>query len=262
MSRPEHGAWIPDGELRVLAVPGVPDLRAGDDLGALVLDAVRASGLALLPWDVIAVTQKAVSKVEGRTVSLAGVEPSERALALAPGLRRSDPRHIELVLRESARVIREAGILICQTHGGLVCANAGVDLSNAAGEETATLLPLDPDASAARLRTAWLGAAGGGPLGVVVTDTFGRPFRLHGVNVAIGVAGMPALTTYTGGVDATGYELLDSQIGSADEIASAAELVMGKLDAVPVAILRGLRWAGEDTAAELLRDPASDMFRS
>lgn len=260
-ARLDHGAWVEGAELRVLAVPGIPDVGHGDDLAAVVLGAVAAAGMALQPHDVVVVTHKVVSKAEGRLVHLDSVTPSARARELAARLRRQDPRHVELVLRESARVIRDRGILICETPSGLVCANAGVDLSNAAGSEMATLLPLDPDASAMGLRHAWLDAAGGGPLGVVITDTFGRPFRLHGVNVAIGVAGMPAHSTHTGTVDGTGYELLNSELATADEIASAAELVMGKLDGVPVALVRGLRWSGQGTAADLQRDAATDMFR-
>ena len=214
------------------------------------------------------VTHKVVSKAEGAVVDLAGIVPSRRARDLAAAAH-NDPRVVEVALREAVRVIRAEGpVLVCETRGGLVCANAGVDRSNA-GDGRVTLLPRDPDASAARLRAAWLGHAGSwpehttaGPLGVVVSDTFGRPFRLGGVNVAIGVAGMPAATDHTGLSDPTGYRLRGSLIGTADEIAGAAELVMGKVDGVAAALVRGLRWVGEGSGAgELVRPAEQDVFR-
>lgn len=207
------------------------------------------------------VTHKVLSKAEGRLVNLADVEPSPRAVALADSTG-NDPRLLEVVLRESVRVVRAAGqVLICETPHGLVCANAGVDRSNVSGGEWVTLLPADPDASASRLRAHWREDVDGAPLGVIVTDTFGRPFRIGGVNVAIGVAGMPAVSDHTGTVDSVGYVLHAGEIGSADEIASAAELVMGKVDRVPVAVVRGLRWEGEGTAADLQRPTDRDVFR-
>ena len=153
-------------------------------------------------------------------------------------------------------------MLVCETVHGLVCANAGVDRSNVGGGEHVTLLPVDADASASLLRDAWLPLCAGGPLGVVICDTFGRPFREAGVNVAIGVAGLPAITDYRGLPDVSGYVMRASALATADEIASAAELVMGKTDGVPVAVVRGLRWEGEGRGAGvLLRDPARDVFR-
>ena len=208
------------------------------------------------------VTHKVVSKAEGCVVDLATVTPSARAreLAEAGG---NDPRLIEVVLRETVRVVRaDPRVLVCETRHGLVCANAGVDRSNVAGGDVVTVLPQDPDGSAARLRTALLDDASGGPLGVVLTDTFGRPFRLGGVNVAIGVAGMPAATDYTGFSDTAGYVLHAGLIASADEVAAAAELVMGKTEGVPAVRLRGLRWEGEGRAADLLRPVREDVFRS
>jgi coenzyme F420-0:L-glutamate ligase/coenzyme F420-1:gamma-L-glutamate ligase len=244
-------------------VRGIPELRPGDDLAALVLAALDRSGLELRPWDVLVVTHKVVSKAEGALVDLDTVIPSATAVALAERTG-GDPRLTEVVLGETRRVLRAGpGVLVCETVTGLVCANAGVDRSNVPGAETVTLLPRDPDSSATGLRTAWLDAAGGGPLGVVVCDSFGRPFREAQVNVAIGVAGMPALTDHRGLVDTTGELMNASVLASADEIASAAELVMGKVDRVPVALLRGLRWAGEGSgSAGLQRDPAHDLFRS
>lgn len=237
-------------------------MRPGDDLAGIVLRGMAGCGLDLRPWDVVVVTHKVISKAEGALVDLREVRPTPEAADLAE-LVGGDPRLLAVVLGESRRVVRAApGVLVCETVGGLVCANAGVDRSNVPGAEVVTLLPRDPDASATRLRAAWLPAAAGGPLGVVVCDSFGRPFREGQVNVAIGVAGMPALTDHRGLPDSAGHLMSASILASADEIASAAELVMGKVERVPVALLRGLRWEGEGRgAAELRRDPARDLFR-
>jgi coenzyme F420-0:L-glutamate ligase / coenzyme F420-1:gamma-L-glutamate ligase len=250
------------GALEVHAVRGLPEVRPGDDLAALVLTALERSRLDLRRWDVVVVTHKVVSKAEGALVDLGTVFPSAEAVELAQRTG-GDPRVVEVALRESRRVLRVGlGVLVCETRSGLVCANAGVDRSNVPGADTVTLLPRDPDASAAALRVAWLETAGGGPLGVIVCDSFGRPFREAQVNVAIGVAGMPALTDHRGLPDAGGQLMQASVLATADQIASAAELVMGKVDAVPVALLRGLRWSGEGRgSAELLRDPERDLFR-
>ena len=250
------------GTVAVHPVRGLPEVRPGDDLAALVLRAIAGSGLELLPWDVVVVTHKVVSKAEGALVDLDTVVPSASAEELAASTG-GDPRLIEVVLSEATRVVRTGpGVLICETPSGLVCANAGVDRSNVPGADMATLLPRDPDASSAALRARWLDDAGGGPLVVIICDSFGRPFREAQVNVAIGVAGMPALTDHRGLPDATGQPMQASALASADEIASAAELVMGKVDCVPVALLRGLRWTGEGRgSAELLRDPDRDLFR-
>ena len=254
------GVHAPGGEVSVIALRGVPAVRAGDEVATLIGEALDAADVRLAGFDIVVVAHKVVSKAEGRVVELASVTPSPRALELAAACG-YDPRHAEVVLRESVRVIRAERVLICETRRGLVCANAGVDLSNAHAPGFATLLPADPDASARALRRALLARAGGGPLGVIVSDTFGRPFRLHGVNVAIGVAGMPAHTPHAGERDASGYLVRDSGMATADEIASAAELVMGKVDGVPAAVVRGLAWTGEGSAGELIRDPAADLFR-
>jgi coenzyme F420-0:L-glutamate ligase/coenzyme F420-1:gamma-L-glutamate ligase len=249
------------GRLTAWAVPGIPEIRAGQDLGELVLGPLTREG-GLQPWDVLVVTHKVVSKAEGRVFALAHFEPRPEAFSLGAQLRQ-DPRMVEAILQESARVIRaESGILVTETHHGLVCANAGVDRSNVGGGTSVTLLPQDPDRSAQGLRQRWLGLASGGPLAVVISDTFGRPFREGAVNVAIGVAGMPALSDHRGLRDAQGYELHASTIGSADEIASIGELVMGKIEGLPVAVVRGLSWSGPETgSAPLLRDPSRDIFR-
>lgn len=226
----------------------------------LMAPLVGAGGLQ--PWDVVVVTHKVVSKAEGRIFQLSEFAPRASAQALADRLQQ-DPRLVEAVLRESRRVVRaESGVLITETHHGLVCANAGVDRSNVGGGESVTFLPEDPDRSARLLRDHWLALAGGGPLGVLISDTFGRPFREGSVNVAIGVAGMPALSDYLGLQDPQGYELHASTIGSADEIASIGELLMGKVDGLPLAVVRGLTWSGQEQgSAPLLREPARDIFR-
>lgn len=253
--RPAGGVWAADA-VSVVGVRGIPSVGVGDDLAALVLPL-----LGVRPWDVVVVTHKVVSKAEGRLVALSSVVPSADAVAL--GARTdNDPRLVEVILGETLRVLTALpGVLVCETVHGLVCANAGVDRSNVDGGDLVTLLPRDPDASAASLRAAWLSACGGGPLGVVISDTFGRPFRDAGVNVAIGVAGMPALTDYRGMEDTSGYVMHASALATADEIASAAELVMGKVDGVPVAVVRGLRWDGAGSAVELQRAAERDVFR-
>jgi coenzyme F420-0:L-glutamate ligase/coenzyme F420-1:gamma-L-glutamate ligase len=260
--RPVAGVWMAADSLSVLPVRGIPEVSPGDDLAALVLRGCALSALTLQPWDVVVVTHKVVSKAEGCVVSLASVTPSARAAEIA-ALTDNDARLVEVVLAQSTRVLSALpGVLVCETVHGLVCANAGVDRSNVPGEDAVTVLPADPDASAASLRAAWLPACDGGPLGVVICDTFGRPFREAGVNVAVGVAGMPAVTDYRGLADAAGYVMRASALATADEIASAAELVMGKTDGVPVAVLRGLQWEGEGRGAgELQRDARRDVFR-
>ncbi|MGA9775235.1 MAG: coenzyme F420-0:L-glutamate ligase [Candidatus Dormiibacterota bacterium] len=248
--------------LQCWAVGGLPELDPGADLAALGAASLAAAG-GLEPFDVVVVTRKVVSKAEGRVTQLSAVRPTPKALEVAARTGH-DPRMVQVILEESRRVIRaQPGLLVTETSQGLVCANAGVDRSNVAGGEAVLRLPLDPDASAQRLRDAWLRLAGEGPLGVVVSDTFGRPFREGAVNVAIGVAGMPALSDHRGRLDPRGYLLHASTIGTADEVAGLGELVMGKLDGLPLAVVRGLSWeGGATTAAALQRDPARDAFRS
>jgi coenzyme F420-0:L-glutamate ligase/coenzyme F420-1:gamma-L-glutamate ligase len=260
--RPAGGVWTA-GALSVLPVHGIPDVAPGDDLVALLVRGLASSGIALAPWDVVVVTHKVVSKAEGAIVDLGDVVPSARARDIAVQTD-NDPRLVEAILGQSTRVLSALpGVLVCETVHGLVCANAGVDRSNVRGEDVVTVLPRDPDASAAALREGLSVRCGvDGALGVVVCDTFGRPFREAGVNVAIGVAGMPAITDYRGLRDTAGYLMRASALATADEIASAAELVMGKTEEVPVAVVRGLRWEGEGRgASELQRDPARDVFR-
>lgn len=241
-------------ELRVIPVTGIPEVEEGDDVAALV----AAAAAELEDGDVVVVAQKAVSKAEGRVVALERVEPSERAVELAAA---RDPRHTEVILRESARVVRSReGFLICETRHGFVCGSAGVDASNAPAAGTLVLLPLDPDASAARIR-ARLAELTGRSVGVVVSDSFGRAWRQGTTDVAIGAAGLPVLLDLTGRTDAAGYELHATVIAVADEIAGAAELVMGKIDGIPAAIVRGLELRGEGRARDLVMPPERDLFR-
>ena len=241
-------------ELRVIPVEGVPEVREGDDLAALL----AAAAAAFEDGDVLVVAQKVVSKAEGRVVSLDGVEPSEAARELAGD---EDPRRLEVILREAARIVRSRPpLVIAETRHGFVCASAGVDASNAAGPGTLVLLPLDPDASATRIRLGLLERTGRA-VGVVVSDSFGRAWRQGTTDVAIGVAGLRPLLDLRGARDATGYELHATTIAVADEIAGAAELVMGKTNGVPAAIVRGLDVAGEGSARELMMPPERDLFR-
>ena len=239
---------------------GLGEIAAGDDLAALIDGALTEQGLVLLDGDILVVTQKIVSKAEGCAVDLRTIEPSPLAQAWSARWDK-DARVTELVLRESARVVRmDRGTIISETRHGFVCANAGVDRSNVR-EDTATTLPIDPDASAERLRAS-LAERRGRRLGIVISDTFGRAWREGQTNVAIGVAGVEALHHFEGQVDPAGYELRVTMLATADELAGAAELVMGKLERVPVALVRGLaRALGEGRASDLVRPPQADMFR-
>ena len=240
-------------ELRVVPLAGMPEVEEGDDLAALV-----AAAAELEDGDVVVLAQKVVSKSEGRIVRLDGVEPSERARELAGG---EDPRRLEVILRESARVVRSRPpLVIAETRHGFVCASAGVDASNAPGEGLLVLLPEDPDASAERIR-ARLRELTGRDVSVLITDSFGRPWRQGTTDVAIGAAGLQVLVDLRGVRDRAGYELHATTIAVADEIAGAAELVMGKVDEVPGAIVRGLSVAGEGRARDLVMPPERDLFR-
>ena len=247
-------------DLHVSAVGGIPEVRRGDDLAALIAAAIAREGRRIEPGDVVVVAQKVVSKAEGAVVSLDEVTPSADAEAWADA-NGKDARVIEAVLRESRRIVRkEHGVLIAETRHGFVCANAGVDASNVPAGFV-TVLPIDPDASAARLRAA-LGAAFGCAVAVIVSDTFGRAWREGAVNVAIGVAGLRPLLDYRGTTDAHGRPLTSTVIAVADELAAAAELVTRKSACTPVAIVRGAaEWIGEGTAQMLIREPSRDLFR-
>jgi len=244
----------------IYPVPGLPEISRGAALERLIVDGLTRRGLSLEAGDVVVVTQKIVSKAEGRTRSLGDVRPSARATEIGHRIG-FDPRHVEVILGESVRVVREAPrVLITETRHGFVCANAGVDRSNTGGQELVVLLPEHPDESAGRLREG-LKEITGAMVGVVISDSFGRPWREGQVNVAIGAAGVMALRDYRGDNDPAGYQLQGTELGVVDELASAAELVMGKLDRVPVALIRGAQVAGEGTVRSLLRNPATDLFR-
>lgn len=240
-------------ELRIIPVEGLPAIAEGDDLGALISE--RAE---LESGDVVVVSQKAVSKAEGRVVRLADVEASHRARELAAD---HDPRQLEVILREAVRVVRtRPPLVIAETRHGFVCASAGVDASNAPGPDTLVLLPVDPDASAEAIRRT-LRERTGRDVGVIVSDSFGRPWRTGIVDVAVGVAGLRPVEDWRGRVDANGYELRATVVAVADEIAAAAELVRSKTAGIPAAVVRGLDVAGEGTAQELVMPPERDMFR-
>jgi len=244
----------------VVGIEGLPEIHRGDDLAGLVVQAARAQETPLEAGDLLVVSQKIVSKTEGRIVSLASVVPSREAAEIAEEIGR-DPRLVEVILRESRRVVRKApGVLIVETHHGWICANAGVDQSNV-DAETACLLPEDSDRSARQLRERVRGLTGH-DLGIIIADTFGRPWREGLTNVAIGVAGLEPIKSYLGEKDPAGYVLQATILAVADELASAAEPVMGKLDRIPVVIIRGLDWPrGETGSRALIRDPARDLFR-
>ncbi|MGH7367606.1 MAG: coenzyme F420-0:L-glutamate ligase [Candidatus Rokuibacteriota bacterium] len=244
----------------VIGVEGLPEFRQGDDVAGLIADAARGQGTPIGDRDLLVVSQKIVSKAEGRLVRLSEVTPSARARAVAEEIGR-DPRLVEVILSESRRIVRQAkGVLIVETHHGWVCANAGVDQSNV-DPDTACLLPEDSDRSAAALRDR-LCALTGHELAVIVADTFGRPWREGLVNVAVGLAGFQPIRSYLGEPDPAGHVLQATILALADELAGAAEPVMGKLDRVPVAIIRGLQWErGEGSSRALQRDPGRDLFR-
>jgi coenzyme F420-0:L-glutamate ligase/coenzyme F420-1:gamma-L-glutamate ligase len=251
--------------VELLAVPGLPMIKAGDDLATLITDGLARAGLPPRAQDVVVIAQKIVSKAEGRTVELASVTPSPEAKKLA-GEVQKDPRLVELILSESVRVVRSRpNVLIVEHRLGFVMANAGIDQSNVGptdGVERALLLPLDPDASAERLRTE-LSDLHGVPIAVLIIDSFGRAWRRGTAGVAIGAAGLPALLDLRGNPDLFGRALQVSISGFADEIASAASLVMGQGDeAQPVVVVRGLSWrAPANPARELVRPASEDLFR-
>ena len=245
-------------ELRVIPLEGIPEVEEGDDLVLLLAEAAERFG-GLEDADVLVVAQKVVSKAEGRIVRLDEVEASPRAHELTePG---RDPRHTEVILQESARVIRvRPPLIIAETRHGFVSASAGVDASNAKGEGTVVLLPLDPDASAAAIRDG-LRERTGRDVGVIVSDSFGRPFRQGTVEVALGIAGLTAMLDLRGTRDSVGYVLHATQIAIADELAAAAELVMGKVKGIPAAVIRGLDVRGDGLGRDLVIPEERDLFR-
>lgn len=250
--------------LTVQSIPGIPMIKAGDDLAALIVSGAASAGVSFADHDILVITSKIVSKAEGRRVDLRTITPSARAVELAEQTAK-DPREIELVLQESAEVSRvRKGVIIVRHKLGFTSANAGIDHSNvgADGEEWVLLLPADPDASARRLRES-LKTLTGATVGIVISDTHGRPHRLGNVGVAVGVAGIPAWIDLRGRPDLFGRQLQHTDIGLADEIAAAADLLSGQADeGLPVTMLRGLTLpATEGRAADLVRPPEFDLYR-
>ena len=252
-------------ELRIIPITSIGEIPSGADLGVLIHDALQQQQLTLQTGDVLVVTQKIVSKAEGRLVNLEEVEASEFARMIAEQGNK-DPQHVEVVLRESKRIVRmDHGVLISETQHGFICANAGVDESNVNGQRQLALLPVEPDRSAQQIRQQLQqleGEGGALEIAVIISDTWGRPWRNGQVNMAIGIAGMEAIVDYRGQYDAYGYLMHASAIAVADELASAAELVMGKVDRVPVALIRGYTYVpAQGSINALLRDSSTDMFR-
>jgi coenzyme F420-0:L-glutamate ligase / coenzyme F420-1:gamma-L-glutamate ligase len=246
--------------IELIAVPGLPEIRQRDDLSRMIFAAAREARLVFQSGDILVVAQKVVSKAEGRIARLSTVEPSEGAMQLAAKGGR-DPRLVEIILRESRRIVREQPVLIVETHHGFVCANAGVDHSNVPGEDVVTLLPVDPDHSARQLAEA-LKRLSRKRIGVVISDTFGRPWRLGLTNVAIGAAGIPVLLDLRGTGDRNAKPLQATILALADDLAAAAGLVMGKRDGLPAVIIRGYKYRpAQEPAAKIIRPAREDLFR-
>jgi coenzyme F420-0:L-glutamate ligase/coenzyme F420-1:gamma-L-glutamate ligase len=244
----------------LFVIPGIPEIRKGQNLGRLIALAARRAGIVLEAGDILVVAQKIISKAEGRIVALSTVKPSPRALALAKKLS-GDPRLMEVILRESKRVVRSERVLIVETHHGFVCANAGVDHSNVAGRDCVTLLPKSPDRSARQLAAA-LRKQTGKRVAVIISDTFGRPWRLGLINVAIGAAGVPAMIDLRGKCDRHGKLLRATVVAVADELAAAGGLLMGKAAGTPVVVIRGYRCRFvQDPASRIIRPAEEDLFR-
>lgn len=248
------------GPIQLISLPGLPEIRKGDDLVRLIAESARHGKIAFQTGDVLVIAQKIVSKSEGRLVNLASIKPSSRSVELATELKK-DPRLVEVILRESRRIVRSHPVLIVETHHGFVCANAGVDHSNIPGHEVVSLLPRDPDGTARRLADA-LRRRTHRRIAVIISDTFGRPWRLGLTNVAIGAAGVPALLDLRGTRDLHGKPLMATIFAVADELAAAAGLLMGKSDGVPVVLIRGYRYKPVlDPAEHIIRPPHEDLFR-
>lgn len=249
-------------EVRVIGLDGIPEIQPGDDLVQIIGDAIEASGVGLEAGDALVVTHKVVSKAEGRLVDLSTVEPSALAKTFAERWDK-DARQVEVVFQEAVRIVRmERGVLIAETRHGFVCANAGVDASNVPGNgKVVCLLPLDPDASANTIRNGLAERFGVAP-GVVISDSFGRPWRKGITNIAIGMAGFGPFADYRGVTDPYGHDLRVTIMAVPDELASAAELVHGKIDARPVALIRGYPLPpGDGRGSDLVLDPEKDLFR-
>ena len=249
--------------LSIFGINGIPEIQPGDRLGQTIVEATAAQGTALESGDIVVVTQKIVSKAEGRLVKLSTVEPSEFAVGFAKNVDR-DPRLIELILQESKSIVRmdpDRGVIISETHHGFVCANAGIDQSNIPGDDVVCLLPVDSDESARKIMEE-IRRTSGVQTPVIISDTFGRAWRDGHVNFAVGVAGMDPMMDYRGLPDAQGREMHVTTIAVADELAAAAELVQFKAIGVPVSIVRGYPFEdSEGSSSQLVRERSRDMFR-
>jgi coenzyme F420-0:L-glutamate ligase / coenzyme F420-1:gamma-L-glutamate ligase len=258
--RPRSKKSLGPTSLQLLSIPGLPEIQKDDDLAAKIFAAAGRAHMAFENGDVLVVAQKVASKSEGRLTELSAVIPSPNAQEIAATLKK-DPRLIEVILRESRRIIRSHPVLIVETHHGFVCANAGVDQSNIVGNDVVSLLPRDPDATARKLAAA-LSKLTRKQIAVIVSDTFGRPWRLGLTNVAIGAAGVPALVDLRGSRDLHNKPLRATILAVADELAAAAGLLMGKAAAIPAVIIRGYRYRPTlDPAACIIRPANEDLFR-
>jgi coenzyme F420-0:L-glutamate ligase / coenzyme F420-1:gamma-L-glutamate ligase len=246
--------------LRLFRIPGMPEIQRNENLAKRITDCAHTAGIAFEHGDILVIAQKIVSKAEGALVRLTTVKPSPNALAIA-AQQKKDARVVEVVLKESRRIIRSDRVLIAETRHGFVCANAGVDHSNVPGDEVVTLLPRNPDRSAKKLAAA-LRKRTGKRLAVIISDTFGRPWRLGLTNVAIGASGLPVLLDLRGTRDRHGKPLTATILAVADELAAAAGLLMGKSEGMPVVVIRGYRYKpASEPAARLIRPASEDLFR-
>jgi coenzyme F420-0:L-glutamate ligase/coenzyme F420-1:gamma-L-glutamate ligase len=247
--------------IQIIGLRGLPLVQKGDDVAYEIVKAAKEEGIPLANHDVIVIAQKVISKAEGRVVDLKTVTPSAKAETIAKTSSK-DPRHVEAILRETAKIIRmKAAHLIMQTRHGFVCANAGVDRSNVETEDSVVMLPTDPDRSAREIRRK-IKELTGADVGVIISDTFGRAWRIGQVNVAIGVDGLRPIIDYRGSKDMFGYVLSVTQMAVADELASAAELVMKKSDGIPVVVIKGADYVrGPGSARDLIRPEEEDLFR-
>ncbi|MCP8308854.1 MAG: coenzyme F420-0:L-glutamate ligase [archaeon] len=248
-------------EIKIIGIKGIPEVKPGDDLANLIIDTIQRQGIKIMGRDAIVVTHKIVSKAEGRIIDLKKINPSDFALKISKR-RKKDPRMVEVILREAKRIVRmERGVIIAETRHGFICANSGVDKSNVKGEDIVSLLPIDPDKSARQIRDE-IKRRLNADVAVIISDTFGRPWREGQTNIAIGVAGLEPILDYRGKKDSYGYTLKVTAIAIADELASAAELVMGKVGMVPITIIRGYQYIeGEGSIKSLIRPRSKDLFR-
>lgn len=250
-----------EGSLSIFGIQGLPEICEGDDLAKLVVDALLLRNTSLEDRDIVVITSKVVSKSEGRVIDLATIEPNAFAQRYAQAWDK-DPRVVEVVLNESKRIVRKVGpVLITETNHGFVCANSGIDQSSSGAHDRVVLLPEDPDESARTIRRKFRDL--GFDIPVIISDTFGRPWRESQVDVAVGIAGMNPVTSYIGEVDPHGHEFLVQSLCVADEIASAAELVKGNVSRIPAVVVRGFSYQSDEEATmqDVLRDPQNDLFR-